>query len=367
MKYAHVVAEFSRSVWALREETFFAMQELLRLQAVEGLKWTAEEIRGRIEAANTESGYSPADRGAARFLSDENFDMRTEAMLSGMPMQAADGKRNSAAPGSVAVIPIMGIISQRMNMVSQISGAGGTSIEKLTAQFRQAVDDTNCKAIVFDVDSPGGSVAGVMELASEIGNARAKKPITAVVNCMACSAAYWLASAATEIVCSPSGQAGSIGVYMIHQDASEAYAKEGIKNTIIKAGKYKTEGNPYEPLSDEARAALLSNVEDYYGMFVKAVAQNRGTSQAAVRSGFGQGRSLLAADSVREKLTDRVGGMDSVLRGFGVGKSSGRASNALQIRQMQMDFFGRPLDGMRAADAPKAAIRRRQLAMVSKG
>jgi len=59
--------------------------------------------------------------------------------------------------------------------------------------------------------------------------------------------------------------------------------------------------------------------------------------------------------------------MDSVLRGFGIGKSSGRASNALQIRQMQMDFFGRPLDGMRAADAPKAAIRRRQLAMVSKG
>jgi signal peptide peptidase SppA len=344
------------------------MQELLRLQAVEGLKWTAEEIRGRIEAANTESGYSPADRGAARFLSDANFDTRAEAM-SGMPMQAANGKRNSAAPGSVAVIPIMGIISQRMNMVSQISGAGGTSIEKLTAQFRQAVDDTNCKAIVLEVDSPGGGVAGVMELASEIYNARAQKPITAVVNCMACSAAYWLASAATEIVCSPSGQAGSIGVYMIHQDASEAYAKEGIKNTIIKAGKYKTEGNPYEPLSDEARAALLSNVEDYYGMFVKAVAQNRGTSQAAVRSGFGQGRSLLAADSVREKLTDRVGGMDAVLRGFGIGRS-GRASNALQIRQMQMDFFGRPLDGMRAlpvADAPKAAIRRRQLAMVSKG
>jgi signal peptide peptidase SppA len=245
-------------------------------------------------------------------------------------MQAANGKRNSAGPGSVAVIPIRGIISQRMNMMSEISGAGGTSTEKLTTQFRQALEDGNCKAIVFDVDSPGGSVAGITELASEIYNSRGKKPITAVVNSMACSAAYWLASAAKEVVCTPSGQAGSIGVYMIHQDVSKAYENEGIKNTIIKAGKYKTEGNPYEPLSDEARAALLSNVEDYYGMFVKGVAQNRGASQNAVRDGFGQGRSLLATDAVKQNLVDRVGTMDDVLGKYGVKSSSSIAATSVQ-------------------------------------
>lgn len=328
MKYARIVAEFYRTEWALREETCFAMQELIRLQAFEGLKWTPEEIRERIDAANSANGYIAQDRFPdGCYLAGE----KDNAVV--IPMQAANGKRAAAAPGSVAVIPIRGIISQRMNMMSEISGAGGTSIEKLTAQFRQALSDTNCKAIVFDVDSPGGSVSGVMELASEIYDARKQKPITAVVNSMACSAAYWLASAASEIVCTPSGQAGSIGVYMIHQDVSEAYAKDGVKNTIIKAGKYKTEGNPYEPLSDEARAALLSNVEDYYGMFVKGVAQNRGTSQAAVRDGFGQGRSLLAANAVKANLVDRVGTMDDVLGKYGV--KPGGASAALTAEEVR--------------------------------
>jgi signal peptide peptidase SppA len=302
------------------------MQELIRLQAFEGLKWTAEEIRERIEAANSANGYAQEHVLGPYFVAGEGLCTS---------MQAANGKRASAAPGSVAVIPVYGIISQRMNMMSQISGAGGTSIEKLTAQFRQALGDTNCKAIVFDVDSPGGSVNGVMELATEIFNARAQKPITAVVNSMACSAAYWLASAASDVVCSPSGQAGSIGVFMIHQDASEAYAKEGIKNTIIKAGKYKTEGNPYEPLSDDARAALLSSVEGYYSMFVKAVAQNRGATQAAVRDGFGQGRSVLATDAVKQDLVDRVGTMDDVLGKYGV--KPGSSSSSMAAAEVQPD------------------------------
>lgn len=326
MKYSRIVAEFYRQSWALREETLFAMQELIRLQAFEGLKWTPEEIRERIEAANAASGYQTEERKGARFVAQDKFDDAQDSL----PMQAANGKRNAAAPGSVAVIPIRGIISQRMSMMSEISGGGGTSTEKLTGQFRQALEDGNCKAIVFDVDSPGGSVAGVTELASEIYNSRGKKPSTAVVNSMACSAAYWLASAAKEVVCTPSGQAGSIGVYMIHQDVSEAYAKDGVKNTIIKAGKYKTEGNPYEPLSDEARAALLSNVEDYYGMFVRGVAQNRGTTQAAVRDGYGQGRSLLATDAVKQNLVDRVGTLDDVLGKYGVKPGSSMAAGSDQ-------------------------------------
>jgi signal peptide peptidase SppA len=317
MKYSRIVAEFHSRAWAIREETLLAMQELIYLQAVEGLKWTPQEIRERIEAANSANGYlAPEHILGAYFVVGENC----------MSMQAANGKRSAASPGSVAVIPISGIISQRMSMMSQISGAGGTSIERLTAQFRQALGDTNCKAIVFDVDSPGGSVEGVPELASEIVNARKQKPISAVVNSMACSAAYWLASAASEMVCTPSGQAGSIGVYMMHQDESKALENEGVKITVIKAGKYKTEGNPAEPLSDEARAAFQSKVDTLYGMFVKSVAQNRGTSQAAVRDGYGQGRSLLANDAVKENLVDRVATMDDVLQKYGVKPGSSIAA-----------------------------------------
>jgi len=288
-KYARILSEFYGRAWAIPEDLLLRMHQLLTVQA-SGEKWSDSEIMARIAEANASSGYE-----------------RREHL-------AASERRGRNSGGKVAVIPIVGIISHRASMIAEISGAGaGTSIQKLQGQFREALRAEDCKAIVLDVDSPGGSVEGVMELASEIYNARKQKPITAVCNSMACSAAYWLASAAGEVVCTPSGQCGSIGVYMLHQDESEALKKDGIKVTIIKAGRYKTEGNPSEPLSQEAYDAFLDKVNDYYGMFVKAVAQNRGTSQAKVRDGYGQGRSLLATDAVKQNLADRVGTIDDIL------------------------------------------------------
>ena len=168
MKYSRIVSEFYSRIWVLRPETLTAMEGLIRQQA-SGVKWSMEEIRERISAANAASGYMGHENFEARFLARDN-DPR--------PMLGASGKRNSAAPGSVAVIPMTGILSHRMSMMSEISGGGGGSIQSLTAQFRQALEDGNCKAIVFDVDSPGGSVEGVMELSQEIYDARKQKPST---------------------------------------------------------------------------------------------------------------------------------------------------------------------------------------------
>jgi len=184
------------------------------------------------------------------------------------------------------------------------------------------MQDARVKAIIFDVDSPGGSVEGVTELASEIYNARKKKPSIAVANAQAASAAYWLASAAGELVVTPSGQVGSIGVYVAHQDESKALENEGVRITLISAGKYKTEGNPSEPLADEARAAIQSKVDDYYTMFVKGVAQNRGSTQAAVRDGYGQGRMVLASQAVKLNMADRVATLDDVLARYGASTTS---------------------------------------------
>jgi signal peptide peptidase SppA len=317
MKYSRIIAEFYGQAWALREETLMAMQDLIRHQAA-GTKWTPEEIRDRIADANAASGYLGHENLEARYLA---FDDEPMPML-------AKGKRNAAAPGSVALIPMTGIISHRMSMMSEISGGGGGSIQNLAAQFRQALGDGNCKAIVFDVDSPGGSVEGVMEFAQEIYDSRKLKPITAVFNAMGCSAAYWLASAASEVVCTPSGQCGSIGVFMLTQDMSEALKNEGIKINVIKFGKYKAEGHPSQPLSEEAQAFLQSQVDAVGAIFVKAVAQQRGTSQAAVRENFGQGRSLLASAAVKAGLADREGTLDSVLEKYGVKKASGSGSQA---------------------------------------
>ncbi len=318
MKYSRIVAEFYSRVWALKEETLMSMQDLIRQQSA-GVKWSVEEIRERIAKANRANGYLGHQSMEARYI--VGFDDEP------MPMQGASGKRNAAGKGSVAVIPMTGIISHRMSMMNEISGGGGGSTQALTAQFRQALEDGNCKAIVFDVDSPGGSVEGVMELAQEIYNARKVKPITAVCNAMACSAAYWLASAASEVVCTPSGQCGSIGVYMMLQDESEALKNEGIKITILKAGKFKAEGHPSEPLTEDARNFLQGQVESVYGMFVKAVATQRGVSQAAVRDGMGQGRSLLAEAAVKANLADRTGTLDDVLEKYGV-KKAGSVSRA---------------------------------------
>jgi signal peptide peptidase SppA len=176
-----------------------------------------------------------------------------------------------------------------------------------------------------------------MELAQEIFEARQRKPIIAVCNAMACSAAYWLASAASEVICTPSGQCGSIGVYMMHVDESDALEKHGIKVTIIKAGKYKAEGMRSEPLSTEAHDAFQGMVNDYYGMFVKGVARNRGVSQVSVREGYGQGRTLLANAAVKANLADRTSTLDEVLGGLGVGRpgmatAMRRDSNALRDR-----------------------------------
>ena len=332
MNYARILAEFHGRGWAIDEALLLRMQELLSAQA-SGAKWDDEEIRDRIADANAQSGYVEGREHAFRYL----------------PLQAAAPSqgRGGRTSDKVGVIPIVGVISHRMNLISSISGAGGTSIQKLQAQVRQCLRDEDCRAIVLDVDSPGGSVDGVPELASELYAARKQKPIIAVCNSMACSAAYWLASAASEVVCTPSGQCGSIGVYMLHQDESEALKKAGIKITIIKAGKYKTEASSAEPLSDEAQAAAQNSVDAFYSMFTKSVARNRGTSQAAVREGYGQGRTLLAAEAVRQGLADRVGTFDDILGEVLGGRQLNpggrtmlRASNPSQERcQRELDLL----------------------------
>ena len=229
---------------------------------------------------------------------------------------AAGPRVTPRTPGNVALIPMYGTISHRMNLMSNFSG--GTSVEKLAAQFRQALNDPNCKAIVMDIDSPGGSVDGVPELADEIAAGAKQKKVVAVANTMAASAAYWLACAADELVCVPSGGVGSIGVFGMHQDLSEAAAKEGIKTTFIKAGKFKTEGNPYEPLSPEAEAAMQKTVDTYYDMFTKSVAKNRRVKVSAVTGGFGEGRMVTALDALDQGMVDKVETLDQTLARFGV-------------------------------------------------
>lgn len=274
MKYSHVVKAFFSSNWAILPEKYEAIRAVIELRASGG-----HVSQQEIEAMRAASRPSPK------------------------------------TAGNVAVIPIYGTICYRASMFSDFSG--GTSVQGLTKMFRQALADESIKAIVFDVDSPGGEVDGIQEFADEIFNARGQKKIVAVANTLSASAAYWIASSAEEMVVTPSGQVGSIGVFTVHTDLSQMNAAIGVSPTYVFAGKYKTEGNPDQPLSSDAQAAIQSTVDSYYNAFVNAVARNRGVSASDVRNGFGEGRVVVANDAKKLKMVDRIATFDQTLARFG--------------------------------------------------
>ena len=233
----------------------------------------------------------------------------------------------AAAPGNIAVLPLYGLISQRMNMMTEMSG--GTSTQMFAGAFRQLVADESIKAIIIDVDSPGGSVYGVDELSKEIFDARGRKPVVAVANSLMASAAYYIAASADEVVVTPGGEVGSIGVLAVHQDLSGAYEQMGVRHTIISAGKYKGEATDIQPLSDEALQAVQARVNEYYSMFVGAVARGRGVSASEVRSGFGEGRVVGAKQAVSLGMADRIGTIEeTIIRFAGRGRVAVRAPRA---------------------------------------
>lgn len=220
--------------------------------------------------------------------------------------------------GAVAVIPVTGMITQRPTLFSALFG--GTSTVALADAVEAAVADTAVASIVLAFDSPGGTVTGVTEASARIRAARGAKPIIAIADPQAASAAYWLASAADSIYITPSGMAGSIGVYTEHVDESAALEALGVRVTTIKYGARKAEGASHEPLSEDALAAIQADV-DYYGrMFESDVAKGRGVRVAKVQRDYGQGASLTADAALAAGLVDGIMSLDEVIAALAKGK-----------------------------------------------
>jgi signal peptide peptidase SppA len=246
----------------------------------------------------------------------------------GSEISAARAKKVSqASNGSVAVLPVYGLILHRGSSMGDISGPAATSTVKLLQQFRQAVNDPGVQAIVLDIDSPGGTVEGVEELAAEIYASRGKKQTIAVSNKQCCSAAYYIASACDEIVASPSSKTGSVGVYCAHEDVSKYLENLGVKISIIKFGENKASGNPYEPLSDSDKANMQEMVDLFGNMFEKRVAKGRKISQSAVHGTYGQGLSFGAEQAKKLGMVDSIGTIDDVLARFGVSLGYGSSTS----------------------------------------
>jgi capsid assembly protease len=235
-----------------------------------------------------------------------------EASALQAPLAAAPTRSSGARAGSIAVIQVFGAIVQRASQIGMCeSGVGADDIGRA---LNAAMADETIGQILLEFDTPGGSVFGVGELADQIRSQRAIKPIIGLSNSLAASAGYWLLSQCSEAYCTPGGMVGSIGVYTAHQDISKALDEAGVKVTLISAGKFKTEGSPFMPLEDDARANVQGSVDDYYSIFTAGVAKGRGVPVAQVRDGMGQGRVLGADQALAQNMIDGVATFADVVK-----------------------------------------------------
>lgn len=248
------------------------------------------------------------DAYATALLADVELDAAPAASFHPQPSAIGAQEQTSA---KVAVLPLRGTITPRSSYLSYYTGGRGLTAWR--EDFLELVRDSSITAIVLDVDSGGGSTSLVAETADIVRAARGTKPIVAVCNPLMASAAYWIGSAADEVVITPSGQVGSIGTVILHWDWSQWNAEYGIKPTFIHADKYKVEGNPEEPLDDEAAAEFQRTVDDFQAMFLAGVAASRGVTPEFVAEQYGEGRVFPAERALAAGLVDSIETLDEVI------------------------------------------------------
>lgn len=253
------------------------------------------------------------------------IDPQEVGMMDRLKQEAAELR---VTDSGVAIIPIFGVISQHFDIWNYLMG--GCACETVRTQLADALASEQVRAILFHVDSPGGSGFGLTELASTIFSARGIKPMSAIANSYAASAGYCLASAASRFVVTPGGLVGSIGTYLLHWDMSGQLEEAGLKPTFVQGGENKTEGNSFEPLDDDTLAHWQSLVDVHYDQFVNDVARNRKTSRKKVLDEFGQGRVFAADEAVKRGMVDGVNTFeDEVAR---LDRVSVRQAKAKRIR-----------------------------------
>lgn len=242
-----------------------------------------------------------------------------------------DNARRVTVRDGVAIIPVTGPIFPRANMMTEMSGA--TSLSVLATDLRTALDDPNVSAVVMDIDSPGGVAFGVQEMADMVFAARQEKPVVAYVSGMAASAAYWLASAATEVVINASGLAGSVGVVMGMQ-VQEGPDRDGYRDIELVSSN--APNKRLDPRTDEGLAEIQALLDGLEKEFIGAVARNRGVPPEAVVERFGAGGVKVGIGAVNAGMADRVGTMEQVLAEMATRRENTQAVYAARQQSMEV-------------------------------
>ncbi|MEJ2202940.1 MAG: S49 family peptidase [Gemmatimonadota bacterium] len=209
----------------------------------------------------------------------------------------------------VAVIPLSGPLFKGG---SKFSSASTVDVRRAV---RQARDDPEVRGILLHIDSPGGHVAGIQELADEVRATDKVKPVHAHLDDLGASAAYWVASQARHVTANATAQVGSIGVVAIVEDSSGAAELEGVKVHVVATGERKGDFAPGAPVTDEAIEALREEVADTQEHFLAAVSRGRGMRGKRLEA-VADGRTWIASKAHGLGLLDAVASEDEAFGGM---------------------------------------------------
>lgn len=209
-------------------------------------------------------------------LDPSGMDMITDEYMAAGKPQA----RFYQVVNGIALLPVSGTLVHRLGGMRPFSGM--TGYDGITARLMQAVSDPEVKGVLLDIDSPGGQAAGAFDCADMIYRLRGQKPVWALANDTACSAAMLLASACEHRMVTQTARTGSVGVVMAHTSYSRQLEQDGVDITLIYSGQHKTALNPYEKLPDDVRADYQQRMNDARQMFAEKVALYTGLSVKAV-------------------------------------------------------------------------------------
>ena len=263
--YAHIVTKINSSLWLMTEEGINTCLEILERHMYEDHDEIARHIGLLDPAMNGDDSYSQVVNG-------------------------------------IGILNLQGPIFPKANLMTELSGA--TSLEQFRSELRTLASDPSVHSILVNIDSPGGVSDLVMETGREIRELSQIKPIFTLANTMAASAAFWIASQGTESYITDSGLTGSLGVYTVHIDQSEADKKDGILKTVIQAGEAKAGGE--QPLNPATRKNLQDAVDDLYNNFVNEVATGRKLDAEFVEEHFGKGGIVTPRQAVEVGMVDGI-------------------------------------------------------------
>lgn len=258
----------------------------------------------------------------------------------------------------VAILPVSGPLFRYASWFTMVSGA--TSYDLLALDFAKALADPNVKSILLNIDSPGGEVNGVAEFADQIFSARGQKKITAYIGGLGASAAYWIASAADEIVAADTAMIGSLGTVTQVTDTRERDAKAGVKTFTIVSSQ-----SPFkrlDPSTDAGMGKMQALVDSLSDVFIGKVARNRAVSVETVMQNYGQGDVFVGAAAVNAGMIDRLGSYESVVSEL---QSGGKVVSGLNFAAGSGSNKGKTMsdneqkpkaDADTGATAPAAAV-----------